>query len=274
MVKEFINLYDLQEYDSQRRAHLFAELEDLKRNTVLYISVLPGNETVTIDWSAFHGLEKINWGDGTLNTEWDHTYPAPGNYIIILYGVSAITETQHGDAAFDSTNFILNKVILGDTLMKIGDYVFEFCYSLTSVVIPDSVTSIGYGAFYNCSSLTEITIPDSVTSIGGSAFSGCTSLTSVVIGRGVATIGRSAFSPALSLSVIELQSTVPCSVDNDTFEGSTKIIVPAEALNAYKQHADWAPYASNIVATAATTDYVKSIFDYNTTTGVLTITTL
>ena len=73
----------------------------------------------------------------------------------------------------------ITKVIIPDSIRKIGDYAFYNCTSLTSIVIPDSVTSIGSYAFYNCTSLTSITIPDSVTSIGYGAFYNCTSLKDV-----------------------------------------------------------------------------------------------
>ncbi|MDD2647406.1 MAG: leucine-rich repeat protein [Eubacteriales bacterium] len=38
----------------------------------------------------------------------------------------------------------------GHTVTAIGDFTFNFCYSLASITIPDSVTSIGERAFYSC----------------------------------------------------------------------------------------------------------------------------
>lgn len=45
--------------------------------------------------------------------------------------------------------------------------------SVERVVIPDGVISIGERAFEDCQMLNEVVIPNSVTSIGEHAFDGC-----------------------------------------------------------------------------------------------------
>ena len=70
-------------------------------------------------------------------------------------------------------------LIEGLPVVRIEDFAFEDCSSLTSVIIPYTVTSIGKAAFANCSSLKSITIPIGVTSIDFHAFVGCTSLNTV-----------------------------------------------------------------------------------------------
>ena len=91
-------------------------------------------------------------------------------------------------------NYAIDEVSIPNGVIKIGDYAFEYCTSLTNITIPDSVTSIGDSAFEFCESLTNITIPDSVTSISDYAFEYCASLTSVTIGNSVTDIGYAAFS--------------------------------------------------------------------------------
>ena len=91
-------------------------------------------------------------------------------------------------------NYAIDEVSIPNGVIKIGDYAFEYCTSLTNITIPDSVTSIGDYAFEFCESLTNITIPDSVTSISDYAFEYCASLTSVTIGNSVTDIGYAAFS--------------------------------------------------------------------------------
>ena len=78
------------------------------------------------------------------------------------------------------SNYVnLERIIIPDTVRKIGDGAFYGCAALRSITIPGDVTSIGKKAFYGCSALISITIPCSVTSIGIEAFDGCRSLTEI-----------------------------------------------------------------------------------------------
>ena len=70
----------------------------------------------------------------------------------------------------------LIKIIIPNSVTKIGNHTFSECESLQQIVIPDSVRTIGNCAFYGCKSLKQITIPKSVTSLGDAIFSGCESL--------------------------------------------------------------------------------------------------
>ena len=66
-------------------------------------------------------------------------------------------------------------------VLRIAEYAFENCNSLTSIRIPNSVTSIEKDAFRGCSDLTSIIIPNSVTSIGSGAFKDCSGLKKVIV---------------------------------------------------------------------------------------------
>ena len=76
-------------------------------------------------------------------------------------------------------NYAIDEVSIPNGVIKIGDYAFEYCTSLTNITIPDSVTSISDYAFEYCASLTSVTIGNSVTDIGYAAFSGCDNLKNI-----------------------------------------------------------------------------------------------
>ena len=69
--------------------------------------------------------------------------------------------------------------INGKRVKKIGRTAFFNCYLLEEIIIPNSIETIGDSAFGNCASLTEITIPESVKEIESDPFPICKNLKSI-----------------------------------------------------------------------------------------------
>ena len=92
--------------------------------------------------------------------------------VLTISGIGKMDDYNFHDGS-PWKNSGVKRIIIGDGVTTIGDWVFSECRSLTSVTIPNSVTTIGVGAFSNCSSLTSVTIPNSVTTIGQGAFDNC-----------------------------------------------------------------------------------------------------
>ena len=127
--------------------------------------------------------------------------------------------TSIGYKAFYGTD--LDKVIIPDTVTKIGGCVFKDCVNLTYAKLPNSITKIPLDTFNNCkklksfeigrrafafSGLESIIIPDTVTEFsGGSIFKGCANLKSVrlPINDSIKTIPNSMFMKT-SLTNIEI----------------------------------------------------------------------
>ena len=153
----------------------------------------------------------------------------------------------------------LTSVTIPSSVITIGNYAFESCFSLTSVTIPSSVTSIGDEAFYNCSSLTSVTIPSSVTSIGDYAFYGCFSLTSVTIPESVTSIGDDAFSECSGLTSVTIPSSVT-SIGDRAFcwcSGLTSVTIPSSVTSI----GDYAFYGCFSLTSVTIPESVTSIGD-------------
>ncbi|MBR1457665.1 MAG: leucine-rich repeat protein [Oscillospiraceae bacterium] len=114
--------------------------------------------------------------------------------------------TEIPDSAFGDAN-CLKRVVLPQSITRIGQEAFEDCTSLKSITIPDNVTSIGFAAFARCESLEEVTLPQDLDEIGGFAFGECSKLKRVIIPDGVTKIGYAAFKGCEDLSYVRIPSS-------------------------------------------------------------------
>ena len=115
--------------------------------------------------------------------------------------------------------------IKGDTLNDHFGYIFGAYYfyqnydcvpaSLQTVVITNDV-KIGNYAFKGCTSLTNITLSNSIMTIGASAFEGCSGLMSVTLPNNIKTINHSTFENCLGLMSVKIPNSVT-SIDSDAF---------------------------------------------------------
>ena len=176
-----------------------------------------------------------DWGDGTSDTATTHTYTAYGDYTIACDGTTMTTSSSSG--LFGQGRTAKNYYCIGARLANvtsIGNYAFQYSYSLTNITIPSSVINIGGNLFYYCLSLTSITIPNSVTIIGSTVFSSCYSLTNITLPNSVTSIGNSAFSSCYSLSNITIPSSVTMGIGSSVFSSCyslTNIIIPSSVTS-------------------------------------------
>ena len=132
------------------------------------------------------------------------------------------------------------KVVLPDTLEKIGDYAFSACSQLREITIPSSVEALGNGVFTQCDALEEfsidptnpylketnhviytadgktlvaaagrtderIAVPLTVEKIQSYAFYNCDTLKSITIPGSVRELGEGCFGGCAHLNQVELQ---------------------------------------------------------------------
>ena len=112
--------------------------------------------------------------------------------LVIPYEINGIEittlENSSNKSILDGFTSSISKIVLPNTISKIGNYAFNNCSSLTSINIPDGVKTIGADAFDGCTGLESITIPNGITIIEGYAFNNCTSLKTIEIPNTVTTI--------------------------------------------------------------------------------------
>ena len=149
----------------------------------------------------------------------------------------------------------MEKLVLPQSLRKIG---FKACYHLTALkelYIPANLTKLGWDNFHNCPNLEKIevdeanpvydsrkhcnaiinternylilgckntVIPDHIKSIDDEAFSKCIGLTQITIPESVQRIGKEAFFGCESLEKVIIQSS-RCTIDRSAFYDCTRL---------------------------------------------------
>lgn len=86
----------------------------------------------------------------------------------------------------------LERIIIPDTVIEIGDAAFNHCESLKNVKLSNNLSTIGKYVFYDCHKLTEINLPENLISISDYAFCNA-GLETLIIPEGVREIGKAAF---------------------------------------------------------------------------------
>lgn len=153
--------------------------------------------------------------------------------IVITHAKDSVTEanipceidgmpvTEISDGAF-SGKTRLSKIVIPNTVVKIGKHAFYQCIRLKEVEIPDSVTEIGWNILEGTPWIQDyigdyvivgnkiiisykgkdenVVIPDGVTAIGGCTFENNKSIVSVTIPGSVRVIGGLAFSGCANLT--------------------------------------------------------------------------
>ena len=182
---------------------------DSDTNFSFYIGNKPGDTQTTMTCT-------IDWGDGVIEDKnittdgkgfkLSHSYTGRNFRAIELYNVErdySIVGDAENYISLISHPSIVKNVILGNSVVSIGEQAFSGCSSITSVHIPNSVSSIDYDAFYNCTSLTSVNIPEGIT-LGDCAFQGCSSLTSIHIPESVTSIGDWVFTECRGFTSIHI----------------------------------------------------------------------
>ncbi|MBQ5876055.1 MAG: leucine-rich repeat domain-containing protein, partial [Alistipes sp.] len=178
--------------------------------TVILSEIVPSN---TILYYATNklGLKKF----GTEGIDYTHTFADGVGRIIKKDG----NWESLPDNAFASSTAGVTKIILPETITKVGVQAFAYINSLEEVIMPGVRTirsGLGLEPFQNCSSLKRVEIPK-IEEISPSTFYGLSALKEVVLptsGSGY-TVGDGAFSYCTNLNNINL--SMATSLGNNCF---------------------------------------------------------
>ena len=160
--------------------------------------------------------------DGVTATVWQVPHMATAQ-MDVPHEIDSYLVTAIGDYAFESST--LERIILPDTVLSIGDGAFQWCFSLTEITLPDSLISIGSNVFVDVS-LSQITLPGSLVSIGRGAFNYCQSLTEITLPESLISISPGAWWSCRNLSRIEVLPGNPvyASLDGVLFDQSSSTL--------------------------------------------------
>ncbi len=154
------------------------------------------------------------------------------------------------DSAF--AGFSAEKIVIPDSVKKIGNEAFRNCKNLIDVTMPDSITEIDTHAFggcegitsieipnnvevfnevtfENCKKLTDVILPYNLIKINNDVFSGCESLVEIDIPESIESIGENAFSDCINLKRVYLPDSLEVIGENDedsnVFNGCRNVVI-------------------------------------------------
>ncbi|HPE90622.1 MAG TPA: leucine-rich repeat domain-containing protein [Spirochaetales bacterium] len=189
--------------------------------------------------------------------------------------VVAVAENAFRESSVES-------VTLPSSVLRVGEYAFMDCGSLTTADLGPGVTELPTGAFYGCAALERVALSDALASVGENAFYACAGLAALDLGDRLETLASRAVNDCDALVRLELPASlatmgyaavVSCDGLTDivmlgptppavvgsgdavpaavTACGSlARVSVPAAAVDAYKAAVGWSVNASLIVAIA------------------------
>lgn len=202
--------------------------------TRIYITLQEGRLDPYLGFGA-NGTVTINWGDGSneenvvggnLNgvTLTQHTYSAPGDYVITLYPNNCSIRF-HGSTTYGSRILSRNvnsrnqnacyynaiRKIESGINLSFGGYACFYCSALESVSIATSTVLSGNTTgnnFANCNRLKFMVVPPGTTFIKGSYFSECNNMLSTCIPNGVTSLEDACYNSCDSIDRIIIPDSV------------------------------------------------------------------
>ncbi|MES5005176.1 C10 family peptidase [Prevotella disiens] len=180
---------------------------------------------------------------------------------------------------------IENDIMFTTTNNEMPERAFYGCQGLTKIVLPNSIVKIGDGVFGNINSLSEVVVPTGtdkqfklidnvlysqdgteiievmpmaskklnikapIKKIHAYGFAGCQRITDIVLPETIESIGNKAFANCFAFNSIRTYKKIPCKLGKDVFADINKAItplyVPLFTVDTYKEAAQWQDFFKN-----------------------------
>ena len=118
------------------------------------------------------------------------------------------------------------RVILPDSVTRIGDYAFHQCRALEKMRLPPDLNEIGTGAFSG-SGVREISLPVGIRRIPRMAFAQCESLEKAILPEGLKIIDERAFAGCPRLRSVQIPASVR-QVAANAFDPSCELLLVSQ----------------------------------------------
>lgn len=132
----------------------------------------------------------------------------------------AWTEEIPENAFFEARN--LKKVILPESIRRIGERAFDGCSNLEEIEIPDGVRVIPKMCFFECIHLRRVRLPQHLTCIEERAFSACENLQCITFPDSLERIDHLAFNGCRSIKGLELPERTTA-ISTTAFHGTMNL---------------------------------------------------
>ncbi len=180
--------------------------------------------------NIYSSLTKISVEEGNTSLSTDENgilFNNNKSALILFPASSSLSEysipdivMQLADYSFYGSN--LKKIVIGESVSKIGQNAFSNCDNLTDLTFWAKSTSLEKNIFSDCDSLESVKIPEGISVIPSGMFSSCEKLKEVVLHNKLKTINDSAFADCINLSEIDIPSSVS-SIGRYTFKNCKKL---------------------------------------------------
>ena len=133
---------------------------------------IPASVTSIADYAFYNctGIKEVIFADGENNIQLGKASnegpfsKCPLEKVHVGRNISYTFYTSYGNTPFGNIQ-TLRDVTFGNSLTRIGSYLFYNCDALTTIEIPEGVENINDHAFYDCNNLRDIKLPSTIETV-------------------------------------------------------------------------------------------------------------